>query len=70
VDAVAHYGPDNHLASKVIAAVIPHQNGGPEDVRKWFSQDADIRQNTQIIAAVIQFLQENRVRTFALTPGI
>lgn len=69
VMTVAFYGKDNKTASKLVCATIPYQGAEPEIIKKWFSE-TDIRHSESILKQVLNFMDENGVKTVAMAEGI
>ena len=40
---IACYGPTDERASKLVVAIIQHEGGEPELMKKWNSDDLDVR---------------------------
>ena len=53
---VAFYGPDDQRASKVVASIMDSQDEGPVQMRKWYSEHADVRHDADILEEVIAFI--------------
>lgn len=70
VGTVAYYGPDDRVATKVVAAVIVAENADADPMRKWVSGDLDVRQHAGILQQVLDFLRSNQVKSVVVTPGI
>jgi hypothetical protein len=68
VGTVAFYGPDNRVATKVVASVVE----GDEDMRlnKWFAENGDVRDDDSIMQAVVDYLDQQGAVSFVVTPGI
>jgi hypothetical protein len=67
---IAFYGPDNKRASKAAVAVISTAEAEPDEPRRWFSDDSDVRTDPQIIAEILAFVAENGVLSVVMTGGI
>lgn len=70
VGTVAFYGPDNRRATKIAAAVIQNAGEAPADLRRWTSEDGDLRRNGQVIEEVSAFLKASGVRSVGMIDGI
>jgi hypothetical protein len=57
VATVAFYGPDASRASKVVVGIIRSEGGGAEEMKKWFSDTADLRRDP---APTKRFLRSSR----------
>ena len=55
---LAFYGPDDRRASKVVASIIEGQDNDPMRMRKWFSEQSDVRHDIEIMEEVIAFIEE------------
>ena len=55
---VAFYGPDDQRASKAVASIIEGQGEEPVQMRKWYNEHADVRQDADILEEVIAFIGE------------
>jgi len=67
---VAYYGPNDRVASKVVAAVLASEHAPAEPMAKWVSGDLDVRDEPTILSRVLHFLTANAVRSVVVTPGI
>lgn len=69
VGTVAFYGPDDRRASKVVVGVIEAQGGEPI-LRKWFSEDRDLRRADDVISEAAAFLTSHGVHSVAMVDRI
>ena len=67
---VAFYGPDDQRASKVVASIMDSQDEGPVQMRKWYSEYADVRHDADILEEVIAFIAEFGALSVAMPDGI
>jgi hypothetical protein len=70
VGTVAFYGPDDRRASKVVAAVIPGEGEAPAELRRWFSDDADLRADGEAFEEITAFFKTHGVRSVGMVDGI
>lgn len=68
VGTVAFYGPDNRTASKVVVGIL--NDGSDPQLKKWFLDEGDLRKDDVIMKAVVDHLEEQKVATVSLSPGI
>src|SRR5207244_13136791 len=54
---VAFYGPDDRRASKVAVGVMMGTDDDPVVMRRWFSQDGDVREDEAIGAELASLLR-------------
>ncbi|MBF0448849.1 MAG: hypothetical protein HQL67_11665 [Magnetococcales bacterium] len=70
IASIAFYGPDNRKATKVVVGIVFDVGGETGPLKKWFSEEMDIRKNTEVGAEIAAFLELNGVKTVAMTDGI
>src|SRR3954467_14578825 len=70
VATIAFYGPDNRMATKVTVALVLAAEQEPADLRRWLSDDRDVRTDPQIVAEILTFLDAAGVKTVALADRI
>jgi hypothetical protein len=52
VGTIAFYGPDDRRASKVTAAVIVAEDTEPVELRRWFAENGDVRNDAAIFEEI------------------
>jgi hypothetical protein len=57
VATVAFYGPDNTRATKLSVGIVPAENAEVTDLRRWFAETVDIRNDTQVAEEVLAFIE-------------
>ena len=70
VATIAFYGPDNRMATKVTVAIVLAAEQEPADLRRWLSDDRDVRTDPHIAAEILTFLDAADVKTVAMTDRI
>ena len=65
VATVAFYGPDDRHANKLVIGIINHEGAEPE-LRKWYSEDADIRSLPNIEAEIQTFIKQHGVLSVSI----
>jgi hypothetical protein len=70
VGTVAFYGPDDRRASKVAVGIISGADREPAVLRRWFSEDHDIRDDEAVLTQVVAFLREHGVHSVAMVDRI
>lgn len=60
---IAFYGPDDRHASKVVVAIVPTETSGPGPMRKWRSEETDVRADGTIENEIHTFLNEYAVKS-------
>jgi len=67
---VAFYGPDDRRASKVAVGIVPTEGAEPTELERWFSDEGDVRDNADITAAMMTFLERNGVKSVVVADRI
>jgi len=67
---VAVYGPTDKLATKLVASVFPTARLELNAIRKWTTNQGDIRENAAIRDELSAFLKENNVAHAVVTEEI
>lgn len=70
IGTIAYYGPDNKKATKVAVGIVMAENEEPAIMKKWFSQEKDIRREIKIMNEIKDFFSENGVRSVVLASKI
>ena len=63
VGSLAFYGPDDTRASKLVAAIIEHEGGEATEMRKWYTDHGDVRDDLEIAEEVVAFLDQFGVKS-------
>ena len=53
---IAYYGRDDQRATKVVVGILDRQNNIIA-MKKWFSDDEDVRQSPAIAQQIVDFLE-------------
>jgi hypothetical protein len=70
VGTVAFYGPNDRRATKVVAGIVEGEEQGPRILRKWFSDELDVRADPRIGRELTEFLESWPVRSYAVSKAI
>jgi hypothetical protein len=70
VASIAFYGPDDRRASKVAVGLMLGEGDEPAAMRRWTSDDRDVRNDPAISEAILDFIGECDVKTVAMTDRI
>ena len=70
VATVALYGPDDTMATKLAVGIVPSEDAEATELRRWFSQGADIRGDTGVAEEVLAFIETAGAKTVVMTDGI
>ena len=59
VVTIALYGPDDSLATKLVASAVHQKNGKIKDMKKWFSSShSDVRKADNTVQGVADFIEK------------
>ena len=60
---IAFYGPDDQRASKVAVAIIVAEDTEPVELRRWFAESGDVRNDPAIFGEIAVFLRGHEVHS-------
>lgn len=66
---IAHYGPDDRKATKVVVSIVAYEGASPEPMKKWFSEE-DVRNDEQLLGEIREFLSINGTVSVAMLDRI
>ena len=70
VATVALYGPDDTTATKLTVGIVPAENAAITDLRRWFSEGSDIRNDTDVAEEVFAFISDTGAKSVVMTDRI
>ena len=70
IATVALYGPDDTTATKLTVGIFPAENVDVADLRRWFSEGADIRNDAGIAEEVLAFIEAAGAMSVVMTERI
>ena len=70
IATIAFYGPNLSRATKVTVGIVPSENAEVEELRDWKVDDGEIRADPRIAREILEFIEERRVLSVAMTDGI
>ena len=70
VATVALYGPDDTRATKLTVGIVPAENADVADLRRWFSEDTDIRNDAGVAEEVLAFIDAAGAKSVVMTDRI
>ena len=62
---VAYYGPDNSRATKVAVGILTDDKGGPDELRRWYSEETDARLDVEITNQILAFIRDYKAVSVA-----
>ena len=70
VAIIALYGPDNQQATKLTIGIILAEDQEPAELRRWFSDQTDIREDPGIAEEILALIEQFGVRSVAMVDRI
>lgn len=70
IATVAYYGPDDRVATKVAVGIVGDETTGVIDLKRWFSDGGDIREQEFLKAEILAFVAMHGARRIAYSDGI
>jgi len=70
IATVALYGPDDRAATKLTVGIVPAEHAEATDLRRWFSEGADIRNDAGVAEEVLAFIDAAGARSIVMTDRI
>ena len=67
---IAFYGPNGSRATKLAVGVILEQDQEPAELRRWFTEGADIREDQDTAEEVLAFIDRFGVRSVTMVDRI
>ena len=70
IATIAYYGPDDKNATKVAVGIVPSESAEPNVLKRWFTEDTDIRTDRITNQEIIDFIKENGARSVVMADRI
>ena len=71
VGTIAYYGPDDKFASKVVVGIVSSaKDETATELRKWFADELDVREDNGINQDILQFLEQHNAQRVAMIDRI
>ena len=70
IATVAFYGPNLSQATKVTVGIVPSENAEVKELRDWKVDRGDIRADPGIVQEILEFIEQHRVLSVAMTDSI
>ena len=70
IATVAFYGPNLDRATKVTVGIVRSENAEVKELRHWKVDRGDIRADPSIAQEILEFIEQHRVLSVAMTDGI
>lgn len=66
IATIAYYGPDDQKATKVVVGILTSDKiKVATEIKRWFSEDQDIRLDPKIFAEMIDYISDQNVHRIA-----
>lgn len=70
IATVASYGPDDKLATKIAVGIVPGENVGPSNMKRWYTETTDIRRDRAVSLEIIEFIKEQGAKSVIIADRI
>jgi hypothetical protein len=70
VATVALYGPDDRHATKLAVGIIVDESDEVVDLRRWYSDERDLREDPEIESELLEFIRGHGVQTVGMADRI
>ncbi len=70
VGTIACYGPDDRRATKLVVSIVEHDGAKPSEIRKWYTEDGDVRDTLEITEETVGFLERHGARSVVMPDRI
>ncbi len=67
---IAYYGPDTTFASKVVVDIVVSDKDEVSELRKWFADTTDVRQDLSINQEILEYLDQHKVQRVVMVDRI
>ena len=67
---VALYGSNDRRATKLTVGIVPAEDAEATELRRWFSEAADIRNDASVAEEVLAFIDAAGARSIVMTDRI
>lgn len=67
---IAYYGPDTTFALKVVVGIVVSDKDEVNELRKWFADTTDVRQDLTVNQEILEYLDQHRVQRVVLVDRI
>lgn len=67
---IALYGPDDRRATKIAVGIVEKVDAEPIEMRRWFAEDGDIREDKLIQEEILSFIQGRGALTVVMSGRI
>ena len=70
IATIAFYGPDDTTASKAAVAIFNAEGAEASALRRWFSEEGDIRINPEVGSEILQFVRDHGAKSVVIADRI
>ena len=70
VGTIACYGPDDRRATKLVVSIVEHDGAEPSEMRKWYTEDGDVRDTLEIMDETVGLLEQHGARSVVMPDRI
>ena len=70
IATIMFYGPTDRRATKAAVGIIASEGADAEPLRRWWSEDADVRRSRAIGDAIVAFIEEHAAKSVVMADRI
>lgn len=70
VATIACYGPDDRVATKLVAPITESEGADASEMRKWYAEHGDIHHDPGFVQEIVEFLDRHGARSVAMPSPI
>ncbi len=67
---IAFYGPDDRRATKIAVGIVGSEGAEPSEMRRWFVEEGDIREDMDIQQELVTFIRSRGVLSVVMADRI
>lgn len=70
IATIAHYGPDDGIATKVAVGIVLAEGEDPAYLERWLSRGNDIRVDHEVNGQILRFIRSHGAKSVVLSERI
>jgi len=70
IATIAYYGPNDKFATKVAVGIIAEESGEVVALKRWLSEESDVRFDDSINIQILEFIRTHNALTVGVTDRI
>ena len=70
IATIMFYGPTDQRATKVAVGIVASEGADAEPLKRWWSEEADVRRSQSIGEAILDFIQDHDAKSVVMADRI